>query len=281
VNNLNIYNKLQPGTLSQVNCGHFVGSYAPPEKNVPFSHFRTGLFSVRRNLLPAAGRRGIFAVLAALLTLLFLFPAPVSGAETLPLEELIAKTQEIYEKTADLRARFVQEAAIRSMKKTEREEGVVFFKNPRMMLWDYRKPKAKKLVIDARKAWLYIPEDRVVYVQNAEEVFRSGPAVKFLSGIGKLSEDFQIRFTKDAPRDARGNYLLTLTAKEAGSPIDRLDLTIDGNSYQISQVRFGDAYGNTTRIDFFDIRVNTGLSDALFRFQPPAGVEVIPVPQSQ
>ena len=279
---MNIYNELRSGDPSPANCGHFVGSYAPPEKNVPFSHLRTGLFPVRRNLLPAAAaNRGVSGVLIALLTLLFLFPAPVLGAETLSLEELIARTQEVYEKTADLRARFIQEATIRSMKKTEREEGAVFFKNPRMMLWDYRKPKTKKLVIDARKAWLYIPEDRVVYVQNAEEVFRSGPAVKFLSGIGKLSEDFQIRFTNDAPRDARGNYLLTLTAKEAGSPIDRLDLTIDGNSYQISQVRFGDAYGNTTRIEFSDIRINTGLSDALFRFQTPAGVEVVPLPQSQ
>lgn len=258
-----------------------MGSYTPLEINVPFSHFRSALFSILNILPAAAGRRGICGVLTALLTLLLLFPAPALCAETLPLGELIAKTQEIYEKTADLRARFVQEATIRSMKKTEREEGIVYFKNPRMMLWDYRKPKAKKLVIDARKAWLYIPEDRVVYVQNAEEVFRSGPAVKFLSGIGKLSEDFQIRFTNDAPRNARGNYLLTLTAKEAGSPIDRLDLTIDGNSFQISEVRFGDAYGNTTRIEFSDLRINTGLSEALFRFQPPAGVEVVSIPKPQ
>ena len=62
----------------------------------------------------------------------------------------------------------------------------------------------------------------MVYIQNADDVYRSRMAVKFLSGIGKLSEDFQIRFAKDNPIDDEGNYHLTLTAKEAGTGIDRL-----------------------------------------------------------
>ena len=41
----------------------------------------------------------------------------------LSLERLAAKTQEIYEKTTDFKARFIQEVTIKSMKKTEREEG--------------------------------------------------------------------------------------------------------------------------------------------------------------
>jgi outer membrane lipoprotein carrier protein len=202
-------------------------------------------------------------------------PAAAVRAEPLSLEQLIAKAQEAYEKTADLKARFIQEVTIRSMNKTEREEGTVYFKNPKRMLWEYQKPKEKKLVINARKAWLYLPEDRMVYVQDAEALYRSRAAVRFLSGIGKLSEDFQIRFTKDAPLDERGNYLLTLTAKEAGSAIDRLDLSVDAKTFQISRCSFNDAYGNTTRLDFSNIRVNSGVSDKLFDFKPPAGVEIV------
>ncbi|MBE0556419.1 MAG: outer membrane lipoprotein carrier protein LolA, partial [Proteobacteria bacterium] len=157
-------------------------------------------------------------------------------------------------------------------------EGVVTFKNPRMMFWDYLKPKSKKLVINAQKAWLYVPEDRMVYVQNAEDVYRSRMAVKFLSGIGKLSEDFQTRFTKENPVDAEGNYHLTLTAREAGGGIDKLYLIVDGKNFQIIQCRFNDAFGNTTRLRFSDIRMNTGVSDRFFTFTAPAGVEVVNVP---
>jgi outer membrane lipoprotein carrier protein len=267
-------NKLQRNIAASGSYGIFMASYELLEKVVPSFHSRKDIFSHRQPLLFAL-RTGI-AIFSFVLSLT---PAPASGAEPLSLEQLTARTQELYEKTVDLKASFIQEVTIKSMKKTEREEGVVTFKNPRMMHWDYLKPKAKKLVINASKAWLYVPEDRMVYVQNAEDVYRSRMAVKFLSGIGKLAEDFQIRFTKDNPLDAEGNYHLTLTAKEPGGGIEKLSLTVDGKTYQIIQCRFNDAFGNTTRLRFSDIRINTGVSDKFFTFTVPAGVEVVSMPQ--
>ena len=253
----------------------FGGSYKLSERVVPLLHTRKDIFSSRQTrpaILPTGG-----AVILSFA--LLLSPLPATGADPLSLEQLVARTQSLYEKTVDLKASFVQEVTIKSMKKTEREEGVVTFKNPRMMYWDYLKPKAKKLVINAAKAWLYIPEDRMVYVQNAEDVYRSRMAVKFLSGIGKLAEDFQIRFTKDNYFDAEGNYHLTLTSKETGGGIDKLYLIVDGKTFQIIQCRFNDAFGNTTRLRFTDIRTNTGISDRLFTFTTPPGVEEVTMPQ--
>ena len=270
------FNSLQKHNAIQAICNTFLRGYKPSEKFVPFSHFRPALFPSRKNRIPAARTVGITLLLWIAIAF---FQTPAVCAEPLSLEQLAAKTQEVYEKTADLKAHFVQEVTIKSMKKTEREEGTVWIKNPKMMLWDYAKPKEKKLVINARKAWLYVAEDRMVYVQNADDVYRSRMAVKFLSGIGKLSEDFQLRFAKDAPLDEEGNYLLTLTAKEKGTGIDRLHLTIDGKTFQILQCRFNDDYGNTTRLRFSDIRTNTGVSDKFFTFKPPAGVEVVNMPQ--
>ncbi|MHB8772227.1 MAG: LolA family protein [Syntrophales bacterium] len=242
---------------------------------MPFLRARRYIFSPPGSLVNALRRGGVAILSFALL----LSAAPATGAEPLSLEQLTARTQELYEKTVDLKATFIQEVTIKSMKKTEREEGVVTFKNPRMMYWDYLKPKAKKLIISAAKAWLYVPEDRMVYVQNAEDVYRSRMAVKFLSGIGKLGEDFQIRFTKENPLDAEGNYHLTLTSKETGSGIEKLYLIVDGKTFQIIQCRFNDAFGNTTRLRFSDIRINTGVPDRLFTFTAPPGVEEVSMPQ--
>jgi outer membrane lipoprotein carrier protein len=270
------FNCLQNHNALQAIYGPLLRGYKPSKINVPFSHFRTACFSVRWGRIPVVRTAGIALLLWAAISV---FPAPAVCAEGLSLEQLTAKTQEVYEKTTDLKARFIQEVTIKSMKKTEREEGTVWIKNPKMMLWDYTKPKEKKLVINARTAWLYVAEDRMVYVQNADDVYRSRMAVKFLSGIGKLSEDFQLRFAKDNPLDEEGNYLLILTAKEKGNGIDRLHLTVDGKTFQILQCRFNDDYGNTTRLRFSDIRTNTGVSDKFFTFKPPAGVEVVNMPQ--
>jgi outer membrane lipoprotein carrier protein len=243
---------------------------------VPFSHSESASFRSETITRPAARTAGL--VLFIVTAILLSFPASVVSAEPLSLEQVAAKTQEAYEKTKDLKARFIQEVTIKSMKKTEREEGTVYIKNPKMMYWDYSRPKEKKLVINSRTAWLYIPEDLMVYVQNAEDVYRSRMAVKFLSGIGKLSEDFNLRFSKEGPQDEEKNYLLTLTAKEKGAGIDRLNLTVDGKTFQILQCRFNDDMGNTTRLRFSDIVTNTGIPDKFFTFKPPAGVEVVNTP---
>jgi len=216
-------------------------------------------------------------IVIILICLLF-FALRTSFADILPLNELIAKTQERYEKTEDLKAQFIQEVTIKSMNKTEREEGVVYVKNPRRMLWVYSKPKAKKLIINPKKAWLYIPEDRAAYVQDTENIYRSKLAVKFLSGIGKLSEDFHVGFSKPDTVDRNGDYLITLVPKVSDTGVDKLHLTIDKEDFQIIQCSFTDLYGNMTRIRLADIRINNNLDDKIFSFKPPSGVEVFNMP---
>ena len=216
-------------------------------------------------------------ITAIVVCLLFFSSLPVWG-DLMPLTELIAKTQERYEKTEDLKARFTQEVTIKAMNNTDREEGMLYVKNPRRMLWNYSKPKAKKLIINPKNAWLYIPDDHAVYIQDTENIYKSKLAVKFLSGIGKLSEDFHIGFSKPEPVDGNGNYLLTLTPKMSDAGIDKLYLTIDKDTFQIIQCSFTDLYGNTTRIRLTDIKINNNLDDKLFNFKPPSGAEVFNMP---
>jgi outer membrane lipoprotein carrier protein len=216
--------------------------------------------------------------IAIILNLFLVFVAGTSFADTLPLDELIVKAQERYEKSQDLKAQFIQEVTIKSVNKTEREEGVVYVKNPRRMLWVYSKPRAKKLIINPKKAWLYIPEDHVAYVQDTENIYKSKLAVKFLSGIGKLSEDFDVGFSKPDNVDKNGNYLLTLVPRVSDTGVDKLHITMDKENFQIIQCSFTDLYGNNTRIRLTDIRINNNLDDKLFDFKPPSGVEVFNMP---
>ncbi|MDO8785953.1 MAG: outer membrane lipoprotein carrier protein LolA [Syntrophales bacterium] len=206
------------------------------------------------------------------------FAVPQAPAKMLPLSELIAKTQESYEKTEDLRARFVQEITIRSLDKIEREEGLFYFKKPRNMSWDYLKPKAKRIVLTREKGYLYIPEDHAVYVQDGESIFKSSPTIKFFSGIGKFQNDFQINFSQPDPTDRAGNYLLTLVPRNSAYGIQKLFLTIDRDNFLILRCSFTDIYGNATTIRFTDIKVNSKLSDKLFNFVPPPGIEVVNMP---
>jgi outer membrane lipoprotein carrier protein len=207
--------------------------------------------------------------------LIFFLVAGNASAE-ISIEELTAKIQDRYEETSDLKARFIQESTLKSANRTEREEGTVYFKKPKKMLWDYTKPQSKKLVINTKTAWLYIPEDNMVYVQDSKKVFSSGPAIRFLAGIGQLRDEFKIRYAQNQ-RDNAGNFLLDLIPKggpKATGGIRKLLVTVDKDSYMIIKCNFNDSLGNLTVISFMDIKTNNNLSDALFTFKPPAGAEV-------
>jgi outer membrane lipoprotein carrier protein len=205
--------------------------------------------------------------LAVLLPGVF-FPATFQEAMAMSIAEVIDKAQDAYERTLDISADFIQEVTIKSLHKTDREEGVFYFKNPRRMVWDYVKPKAKKLVINPQSAWLYVPEDRVVYLQDAEGMFKSKVSVRFLSGLGKLTEDFRITFVSPDNVDREGNFLLNLVPKERDFGIE------DKESFQVTRLSFTDSYGNTTRLLFRNIKINNNLPEKFFSFTPPAGVEV-------
>jgi len=204
---------------------------------------------------------------------------PLSAwAETPPLEETINRLQQIYENTHDFQAGFVQETTVKSIRKTEVEEGIVYFKSPKQLLWDYKKPKPKKLIINASKAWLYLPQDKTVYVQQADQIFKSEAFIKFLSGLGKLNDDFTIKYATPNATDKKGNYLLQLYPREQSASYQYLEMTLEKDKFHILQVSFDDVMGNSTVLKFFGIKMNVSLSAKMFQFQPPAGVSIFKMP---
>lgn len=239
---------------------------------VPLRHY---------NFRMLKGYRLFFAFFVQMAVILLLIPVMTwAGTFEAPsLEQLTAKMQETYDKTKDLKATFVQELTIQTIKKTEREEGTVYFKNPKRMHWEYTRPKAKKLVVNPQKAWLYVPEDHAVYIQDAQALYQSRVILRFLSGTGRLLEDFQIEYAAPQATDQEGHYLLVLTPRQADLGIDRIHLTVDRKSFQILQCSFSDAFGNLTRIRFQNIRTNNQLPESLFHFKPPRGVDIFNISQ--
>jgi outer membrane lipoprotein carrier protein len=219
----------------------------------------------------------IFSIVAAILFAVFLSSGS-QAAEPPSINDTVKRLQQIYEKTKDFRATFIQETTVKSIGKTDVEEGIVYFKNPRQMFWDYKKPKSKKLVVNAQKAWLYLPQENAVYTQDPDKIFKSEALIKFLSGLGKLKEDFTIRYNPSGAMDENGNYLLLLYPREKGVSYQYLQMTIAKKDFHILRVSFDDMMGNSTVLKFSNITMNTGLSSRLFQFQPPSGVSVFKMP---
>ena len=199
-------------------------------------------------------------------------------AEPLNVDTVLAKVQKGYNETKDFTASFTQNATIKSMNKTVTEEGTLYLKKSMRMLWDYKKPALKKLVLNPQKAWLYMPDEKTVYIQDSQSLLSSKMVMRFFTGIGNLKDDFDAAFSTPDAVDEKGNYLVSLIPKRYESGIKQLILSIDRDNYHITGCKFTDMYENTTELIFRDITVNNNLPDTMFIFTPPPNVEAYHIP---
>jgi len=211
------------------------------------------------------------------LSLTGFWPASSKG-QTFSLDEVVAKVQEQYEIHSDFKASFLQESLIKSLGKKQQAEGVVYFKKPGKMRWVYRQPTKQEIISDGKSLWTYRPEDNQVIVGRMTQAFQSKAPTTFLAGIGNLKRDFQARFLKE-PSSGK-DYSLELIPLEAQGSLGKLFLIVERETFKILQAKVQDVMGNVTQINFSKIQFDNHLSDSLFTFTPPKGVEVFNMPGS-
>ena len=214
--------------------------------------------------------------LAASLALAVLMATPgLTPAQEL--DQVVAALEATYSRIVDLRAEFSQVAHNRSLGQDIRAEGVVYLKKGGKMRWDYRSPSPQQIVSDGSTIWIYTPELNQVNQGSAPKAL-AGPAGSFLAGLGKVREEFTVRFLNPAARlDGAGRPVLDLTPRAPTPVLTRLVLTVDPKDHIVRQAVLHDQLQNTVTMTFSKVATNAGLADALFSFAPPAGAAVVPL----
>ena len=239
----------------------------------------------------------------------FLLPTLV-GAEQIDLNQVVATLELPFQATSqrgsksgsagiyDFQAEFSQESQIVSLDRVQRGQGQVSFKFLRTsgkpapvvkFRWEYLQPTPQEIVSDGRTLWVYVPENRQVIESDISHISQQQGEnpVTFLSGLGNLSRDFNIRWG-DPRNDEAGNYLLELEPKRESQMIRTLRIVVaraavadyvknhrTGKVFPILATEVIDPNGNQTTIRFHNPRVNADLAEVLFTFDKPAGVEVV------
>jgi outer membrane lipoprotein carrier protein len=217
--------------------------------------------------------RGAGLLLAACLMLL---PAHAS-AQTPDLDAVVNGLESTYGKMNDLKAEFTQVAKNRSLGQDVKAEGTVYLKKGGKMRWEYKSPSPQQIVSDGTYLWVYTPELNQVNKGDAPRAL-AGPAGSFLQGLGKVREEFTVRFLNPANKtDGAGRPVLDLTPKKPTPLLTRLVLTLDPKDYVVREAVLYDQLQNTVTMSFNRVGINSGLSDNLFAFTPPKGAAVVPL----
>ena len=198
-------------------------------------------------------------------------------AQAQELDQVVAGVEATYGKITDLRGEFSQVANNKSLGQDIKAEGTVYLKKGGKMRWDYKSPAPQQIVSDGTSLWVYTPELNQVNKGSAPKAL-AGPAGSFLAGLGRVRDEFTVRFLNPAQKvDGAGRYVLDLVPKAPTPLLTRLVLSIDPKDYIVRQAVLYDQLQNTVTMTFTKVTPNAALPDSLFVFTPPAGAAVVPL----
>lgn len=175
-----------------------------------------------------------------------------------------AQVQQFFSNLHTLQADFAQQVVDSNNQLLQSSQGRMWIMRPGRFRWDYETPYRQQLVADGEHLWSYDEDLEQVTVQAAADVLTATPAM-LLSGEQPLDDVFIIE-TSD-PDSIR------LTPKSDDSNVTGLQLYFADGLLQ--RIVAQDSFGNTTTFDFFNLERNLELQPALFRFEPPAGADVV------
>jgi outer membrane lipoprotein carrier protein len=150
----------------------------------------------------------------------------------------------------------------------EDASGTVAMQRPGRFRWDYKEPFGRVIVADGDKVWLYEADLDQVTVRKLTSGIGDTPAA-LLTGKESVLEQFAVE--KSWVEGGLSLVRLVPRSDEA----DFAAVTLGFRGAELRQLLLDDRLGQQTRIDFSGIRTNPALSPELFRFQPPAGADVI------
>jgi outer membrane lipoprotein carrier protein len=213
--------------------------------------------------------------LVALCLVMMLGVLPAAAQPAADPAGIMAKVQEKYDKAGGFKTWFSQETKAPGMAQGEKASGVMFFQRPNRMRWQYETPpdQKKEVISDGAQVWIYIPDDAVAMVYPLKQMLRSDLVLRFFSGIGEVTQDFQLTWQR--PPAAGTNYVIRMDPRQPQAELKRLVLTVNPQTMLVENLEFSNSLGETTSFAFSRTALGIKPAPNFFTFTPPPGVQVV------
>lgn len=196
--------------------------------------------------------------------LLAALAAPLNAAQ------LTEDIQKKYETLTGFKADFKQQLKNAATGQVEERTGSIAYKRPNLVRWETDRPEKELLIVGKDAVWNYVPSEKMASKSPLTAVFSSKTMIRFISGQARLDEEFHV---EEQGTDA-GLTKLALTPKQPEPSLVQGYIWVDPQSRLIKSVLLLDFYGNANRLGLDNLTLNPSLSDQLFEFAPPKGVQV-------
>lgn len=206
----------------------------------------------------------------------FLYAAGMASAGSAA-DECILGVEQQYAGLQDFCAHFEQQTTIGSLQRIETAEGTVCYKKTGKMYWEYKKPAVQKIYLNGDTLWFYLPEEKQA-MKNDTSKLPSDITADLFAGTLKIKDKFNVAQVQENRSKVKQGIEILLVPKTPHPNLKRLTLWIDCKKRYIIRSALEDEIGNLTVLQFSKFKVNKGISDGMFIFNPPAGVDIFEPP---
>jgi len=166
-------------------------------------------------------------------------------------------------------ASFTQRFTPKGFKNAQVESGSVLFGSLPMMRWSYTSPEEKLFVFDGSKSWFYVPADKQVTVASIDEARKRELPFLLVGDAAARARAFNIKEQRKG-----SSVITTLQPRESSAMIRNIVVTTSASDHLIQHIEYTDREGNHTSFDLGGYHPRSASAE-LFRFTPPAGVQVV------
>jgi outer membrane lipoprotein carrier protein len=168
-----------------------------------------------------------------------------------------------------MEASFTHRFTAKGFRNSQVETGTVVFGELPRMRWSYTRPEQKLFVFDGSTSWFYVPSDKQVTMGRVTDARRRELPFLLLGDPVARDRAFVVKQQKKG-----ANFVTTLQPRDKAALMKSVTVTIAGATSLIQRIEYTDRDGNRTSFDFSGYHRRAASADT-FRFDPPAGVQVI------
>jgi len=209
-----------------------------------------------------------FVVFTALLCI-----AVVAWGQTPDVSKLAAAVDKHYNSLQTLQANFTETYEGGGLRRVE--SGTLWIHKPGQMRWEYGSPRPKLFVTDGHTAWFYVPGERQARRAQLKQLDDFRSPLRYLLGHSKLEREFKgLSVAVDQKSSTPGNVVLRGVPVAMQDRISQVLLEVSPEN-RLTRIYIEELDGSRTIFELRNEQANLPVKPERFKFQPPAGVEVM------
>lgn len=172
------------------------------------------------------------------------------------------------------------------------ESGIVYFRRPGKMRWEYQAPEKNLFLVDGKTAWFYVPADHTATRVPAKESTDWRTPLALLAGEMKVSRVcLRVQAAANQKSETPGTVMIhcelrgaatnspdlnaPATSSQRAESSEDVFFEIVKNTGELVGVTVNDPGGVGIQFHFTNWQTDRPVDDALFHFRAPSGVAIV------